>query len=76
MATPDSHSGASASDLPPSQSPILFTCIAGPDRGKRFAVRTQPLLLGQSSPALVVIDRHGVVRRAMRGSGEKSGGRL
>lgn len=66
MATPDSHSGALASDPPPSEGTILLICIAGPDRGKRFAIRTQPLLLGQSSQCDVLSDDPEVAERHAR----------
>lgn len=56
MASQDTHSGTSASDLPHPGNAVFLTCIAGPDRGKRFAVRTQPLVLGQSSECEVLSD--------------------
>ncbi|HSE57123.1 MAG TPA: FHA domain-containing protein, partial [Nitrospiraceae bacterium] len=46
--------------------PDSVTCIAGPDCGKRFAILTQPLLLGQSSQCDVFSDDPEVAERHAR----------
>jgi RsiW-degrading membrane proteinase PrsW (M82 family) len=66
MATQDSHSGPAASDPSLSGRDLILTCIAGPDCGKRFAIRTQPLVLGQSSECEVVSDDPDVAGRHAR----------
>lgn len=66
MATQDSHSGPAASDPSSSGREVLLTCIAGPDRGKRFVIRPQPVLLGQSAQCDVLSDDPDVGQRHAR----------
>jgi RsiW-degrading membrane proteinase PrsW (M82 family) len=42
---------------------VFLVCIAGPDRGKRLAIREGEILLGRSTQCHVLSDDHGVAER-------------